>query len=832
MESTTTARGQVTIDTLRKTATDSILIVVMTLIQKKEWAMILFTASLTACSFGSGLSTGENSGSGSSNSSGGSSSASGNSGASSGIGSSASDGTSAASGGDASGGGLVTLSLSVEPLYAAAPNWNDYVKLVDPASECDGTETVATDCVHGGEARLVRTEETECTGLILSDSEAAFDWSCSVVSGKARFTSNLAIGKGLGHLLDSTSWKSLSVTLQKGAQQIASSPAAWWSNPVQALPDNSATSATPVVQDLAEAGSIYTLATSRATTGYHIGADQVALVVLPGATLSYNGVVTNYAVDGSINTNPACTTFPCFQTVIAIGNNKFAWVEGTLEGSSASLQNTFYANNTKLSRVHRISLSGTTQELRVGAVTALTFSSLNASANAILSIGSNSQRGSVLRDIDLNAGQLGIMGSQVTAENLDTGTLSLSYANRNTIRNARLIGGTTGVYGLRILNLSDQNLFENVIVASQPAGGVQIGSGCDENRFSKININNVNGYAFSLEGTVGTVVESTAISEALVTSSKYGILANYTSNLHVTASTLALQGGSSGGTPFISDHDTGTVFHSTMVTGNKSDAFNFFDASAATLSQLYVDSGTDWSVQAYGTTNGLKLAGTIAGPSPSCGAAASATNLNYSTGIGACTPVTPGEFNTVAGTVTLSDKLSASDSFNASDASSLTPTGSEIEDWSEFENRLRGWGISASLGDDAATGHCTGASNCAIWDWSIRSDDLFLKDRSLSPGTLNAKLSDGSRCPSVENANLTLTTQDGGTTYLRLAFEELGDSVGDDDGLCEASETCIYTPSIGVDQGYSQFEDATFETCSMPASPALAGITLKAYIPE
>gem|GEM_PF-6530735 len=815
----------------------------MTLMKKKEWAIFLATLSLTACSFGSGLDTGDRANSGKSGSSGSSSSSSGSGSSSNSAGGGASasggGGSGSTSGGSSSGGGsgpssglLLTTTLTVEALYQAAPNWNDYVKLVDPASACDGTETMASDCIHGGEARLVRTEETECTGLILSDSEAAFDWSCSVVAGKARFTSTLAIGKGLGHLLDSTSWKSLSVTLQKGAQQIASSPTAWWSNPVKALPDNSVTSATPVVQDLTEAGSIYTLASSRATTGYHIGADQVAIVVLPGATLSYNGVVTNYVVDGSINTNPTCISFPCFQTTIAVGGNKFAWVEGDLEGSSSSLSNVFYANNTKLSRLHRISLSGTKQELGIGAVTALTFSSISASTDAIFSISSNSQRGSVLRDIDLNAGQLGIMGTLVTAENLTTGSLSLSYASQNTIRNARVVGGNSGVFGLRIINISDENFFEKLTVANQQLGGVQIGSGCDGNRFSRININNVNGYAFSLEGVLGTVIDSTSISEALITSSKHGISASYTSNLHVTGSTLALQGGSSGGTPFISDHDSGTVFHSVLVTGNKSDAFSFFDASAATLSQLYVDSGADWSIQAYGTTNGLKLAGTIAGPSPSCGAAASATHLNYSTGIGTCTPVTAGEFNTVAGTVTLIDKLSATDSLNASDESSLTPAGSEIEDWSEFENRFRGWGISASLGDDAATGHCTGASTCAIWDWGIRSDDLFLKDRSLSPGALNAKLSDSSRCPSAENANLTLTTQDGGTTYLRLALEELGDAVGDDDGLCEAAETCIYTPSIGVDQGYSQFEGATFETCSMPASPALAGITLKAYIPQ
>jgi hypothetical protein len=77
-------------------------------------------------------------------------------------------------------------------------------------------------------------------------------------------------------------------------------------------------------------------------------------------------------------------------------------------------------------------------------------------------------------------------------------------------------------------------------------------------------------------------------------------------------------------------------------------------------------------------------------------------------------------------------------------------------------------------------------------------------------------------------ANKTLTTAGGGT-YLKLAIEEPSTDTGDNDGLCEANETCIYTPSIGVDQGHDQFDGATFETCSMSEVPILAGVTLKAY---
>jgi hypothetical protein len=39
-------------------------------------------------------------------------------------------------------------------------------------------------------------------------------------------------------------------------------------------------------------------------------------------------------------------------------------------------------------------------------------------------------------------------------------------------------------------------------------------------------------------------------------------------------------------------------------------------------------------------------------------------------------------------------------------------------------------------------------------------------------------------------------------TFLRDSYELPGDGVGNENGLCESNETCIYMPNIGAYQGH------------------------------
>ncbi len=66
-----------------------------------------------------------------------------------------------------------------------------------------------------------------------------------------------------------------------------------------------------------------------------------------------------------------------------------------------------------------------------------------------------------------------------------------------------------------------------------------------------------------------------------------------------------------------------------------------------------------------------------------------------------------------------------------------------------------------------------------------------------------------------------------GNTYLINAIEIFEDSVGDDDGLCESNEDCIYSPNYGAYQGEGDylsggtcnFSDGSVSTVNMYAYP-------------
>ena len=62
-------------------------------------------------------------------------------------------------------------------------------------------------------------------------------------------------------------------------------------------------------------------------------------------------------------------------------------------------------------------------------------------------------------------------------------------------------------------------------------------------------------------------------------------------------------------------------------------------------------------------------------------------------------------------------------------------------------------------------------------------------------------------------------------TYLRNASEIMGDEIGNDNGLCETDETCLYTPNIGSYQGHGTLESAGDFT----DGAAITGVTLMQY---
>ncbi len=151
----------------------------------------------------------------------------------------------------------------------------------------------------------------------------------------------------------------------------------------------------------------------------------------------------------------------------------------------------------------------------------------------------------------------------------------------------------------------------------------------------------------------------------------------------------------------------------------------------------------------------------------------------------------------------------SSDTINANGATGTEAFGS-ITDWVNFENMFRGWGNDGNAFPDLTNRDPCTAGTCRIWDWSLTSTDTVARDvLSLPTG----------------DDTLTHTWSDASTiTFLRNSVEIMEDGVGNENGLCESNETCLFTPNIGSYQGHGNLVSAGAFT-----DGTITGVTLMQY---
>lgn len=171
----------------------------------------------------------------------------------------------------------------------------------------------------------------------------------------------------------------------------------------------------------------------------------------------------------------------------------------------------------------------------------------------------------------------------------------------------------------------------------------------------------------------------------------------------------------------------------------------------------------------------------------------------------------PGTFfftNGVNITTTYIGKASA-DSVNTSDSSG-TATYATILDWAGFENRYRAWGVGGSVFPATDQDLQCATGTCRIWDWSLATGDNVALNTLAAPSgndILNHTWSGGSI-----------------TTLLHNAAEIIGDGYGNENGLCETNERCLYTPNIGAYQGHGALVAGP-----SVAAGAILGVTMLQY---
>lgn len=125
-----------------------------------------------------------------------------------------------------------------------------------------------------------------------------------------------------------------------------------------------------------------------------------------------------------------------------------------------------------------------------------------------------------------------------------------------------------------------------------------------------------------------------------------------------------------------------------------------------------------------------------------------------------------------------------------------------ITNWTSFQNFYRTIGKQNpnTFPDVNLVGRCIATNPCQLHDWSLRKSDPS-GVRNIVP------------CPN----NLTRPTLNlNGSIVLRNAYEILGDWKGNDDGLCQAQEECVYTPNIGAYQGHGKLVPASTVNADYP----------------
>lgn len=145
---------------------------------------------------------------------------------------------------------------------------------------------------------------------------------------------------------------------------------------------------------------------------------------------------------------------------------------------------------------------------------------------------------------------------------------------------------------------------------------------------------------------------------------------------------------------------------------------------------------------------------------------------------------------------TFSGAVTDDDSSNTSDLSGAQFFAS-ITDWLNFSSPLRFWGkTGGGLLDSALRGQCNSGA-CRIWDFSISATDTVLKNLSNNGSSANEAFVNGGNCPAAVHGNKSIALGSFGP-FLENAAEIIDDGIGNDNGICESNEDCIYLPDLGA----------------------------------
>jgi hypothetical protein len=767
--------------------------------------------------------------------------------------------------------------------YSNAANWNTYAKSTDlfggtTASQC--APDTDTTCQHGGELRVTSLPTTNgfssCTGMTGEDSLMVFKWECVVESGVVKFRSvGLNPGKGLRDLVNATTWKQIQFKAKLSSILVYQTNLSntWWTNTIRNLNGlhNASFGMTstflmpndlpgyvsntyPLYSfDLQTYNTIYTVSTNLIIPSFHIGAANVSLVTLPSYSISSNNLFAT-SICSSSTGGLTSADLPAIICQGGTAGAKHAWIEVNVTGGSSATMHSIVQVAPKFSRVHNTEISNGNFGLKQinstkpNFVTGL-YSHHNAkgvwlSGNTATTtirestITNNSSDGIYIN----NSSNFEITGT-ITKANL----IGLSIANSSS--NGR-IGGLKSLFntyeGVKVSNSTGirihdsilsyngyrglyffgntttaSNSFHNSTVSSNctntnatPQGAVEIEDSNENNIFNILSTAN-KCYALKIHHPSTQTNHKTNVHHSTFTNNYDGIYLKYSSYnyfMSIISSHNSIGGASTSGL-FLS-FATNNIFKN-LVTTNNYWGINFLGTTSYNTFSNALLVGNNSS-----TTDCQFGSGTFTGNS------VSTSNCDSTITIGSKS--TDGSF----------EGMALSDDKNSDNSELLTNSGkipfSNIDDFLNFSNPFRYWGSKATGGNTnpyttANAYFCSSSNNCAIWDWRIKSGDSTIYNKSFDGNSSNTAFSGGSSCASeLEGTKYSTDFRTLQNKFLNFASEILFDLTGDDDGLCESGESCIYSPNFGYYQGIGSFTSAcTFY--SGPGTGNITGVTLKAY---
>ncbi len=757
------------------------------------------------------------------------------------------------------------ISVTLSSLYPTnGSNWNDYVEnngttyydADDTACDGDafidggvnnGTWKDYDACMHGGELRKVPlTSESSCTGITTVDALGAFDWACDDSGTVFVYSTGLKSGKKLADLLSTSGWLTNYVTISKsGTATYQSDALAWWTNPVHDMStvtealgtiiagaavgvDNGVSGALDVVT-LTEASAIYYIGTSRSTVGYNLTASKSAVVVKPGATLTYawsgrNNIVTATGVVG----NGA----PGF---VGTGSTSYHWFEGKFDGALIAFNRGLYLYSSKFNQIRDYTIN----------------------------------RGGYAA-IDSEGGLYSKYLRVVVSNGSGWGIALRATSDGNIIDDANVFSQTSS--GIN-LNAASRNKFRNIKIANGGAMGIQLEASVYNSSFYNINSSN--------NATAGIVIAAgtynSFINLVLNNNLQTGIVFNNGSKMtfsHVTS----MSNGQNGYYVFLSADSMVTA--QGIFSNNTQAGISLWGGTNNQFINVATTNNSTYSVNLNTVTNTTFKKNLIVGNSTTgqCIVSAGSGNNISTDGGSICGGDQAGMTVADTNAVNLSTSfvgLVSTDSTNAHDASLIANgylTWASITDWTTFSNRFRAWGkgTSATLFNAGARSRCTTGVDCRVWDLSLLSTSPLI---NVSETGSSANTSSGSNCPDavqgdfiasnkgatevssdgIGNDNGTCdfaeacTTEvynlggnnngtcDGGETcvtndsFLVNATEIIGDGIGDDDGFCESNESCIYSPNIGAYQGHGTVTAMGCDFVDGVTSIGVTGVTMYQY---